>query len=385
MKNQLSNKIYIILFLVVYLKPFNISLIPVLDKIFQIGKILVTGLLLVMFVCQRRKVSKITKLCWLFLLAWIIGLVWNKNFSSYMMEILTIFGVFLFFDYYRPTKYVKYIYKTLYNIAVAYICLHTLTILLDHPLFATPIISYDKYFLGGDNRSAFILIVLCSILFLYDLKYKRKISLFSYVISLVGFFGLAYTFAVAGLVAYTILLLTTVFLFDPFINKVFNLKTCTLVIVLVVGFVVFFYNPKLVNAIGGLVGKKGLSSREFIWPLAFKRFLERPAFGYGALTNFQIENYYLYGTTHAHNIILEFLMMTGIIGSFFFVKFFKSSLKICKKEEKRSVYRMFIVGLSSFLICSLFDFYIGLIYFYMFIGLLTFTSTRPVEYEMSRG
>ncbi|MDE7095802.1 MAG: O-antigen ligase family protein, partial [Anaeroplasmataceae bacterium] len=222
------------------------------------------------------------------------------------------------------------------------------------------------------------------ILFLYDLKYRKKISLLSYGISMVGFFGLAYTFAVAGLVAYTVLLLTTVFLFDPFINRVFNLKTCTFVIVLVVGFVTFFYNPELVNKITGLIGKKGLSSREYIWPLAFKRFLERPVFGYGALTDTQINNYYLYGTTHAHNIILEFLMMTGLIGSFFFVKFFSKSLKICKKEEKRSVYRMFIIGLSSFLICSLFDFYIGLIYFYMFIGLLTFTSIKPVEQKMLR-
>lgn len=379
MKSNSANKIFIVLFFIIYLKPFNVSLIPTLDKIFQIGKILVTLLLVLMFILQRKKPSRITKICWLFLLSWGIGLALNHSIMSYLMEILSIFGLFMFFDYYRSSKFDKYIFKTLYNISAVYICLHTFTILTDRPLFATAIVSYDKYFLGGDNRAAFILIVLCCLLFLYDLKYRKKIRLTSYIFSLIGFFGLAYTFAVTGLVAYAVLLIATAFLYDPFVNRVFNLKTCTTLIVIAVLFVTFFYNASLVDSITGLIGKKGLSSREKIWPLAFDRFLEKPIFGYGSLTEQQINNYYLYGTTHAHNILLEFLMMTGLVGSILFVKFFVSSIKVCNKNEKKSVYRMFIIGLSTFLLCSLFDFYIGLIYFYLLIGLLTFNTKNDYK------
>lgn len=375
MSSKASNYIFIVLFFVTFLKPFNVTLIPTLDVIFKGAKIILTGLLMVMFLLQRKKVSKVTKYCWLFLVSWGIGLLWNRNIENNIMDILSVFGLFLFFDYYRGIRYEKFIYKTLYVISALYIFLHTVTIILDHPLFASAIVSYDKYFLGGDNRSAFILIVLGCILFLYDLKYKKRIRLSSYGIALIAYFGLAYTFSVAGLIAYTALLIATVFMFDPLVNKVFNLKTCTTVIVVFVSFVIFFYNPNFVNSITGLFGKTGLSSREKIWPLAFSGFLRRPIFGYGALTEAQIGAYYLYGTNHTHNIILEFLMMTGIVGIVLFVKFFMTSIRICKKTEKKSIYRMLVIGCCTFLICSLFDFYLGLIYFYLLIGLFTFSSS----------
>jgi len=70
-----------------------------------------------------------------------------------------------------------------------------------------------------------------------------------------------------------------------------------------------------------------LSSRTFIWGDALNIIKENLFFGRGSFTNAEISSYILYGTTHAHNIILELLMRTGIIGTVAYLIFMLYPLK----------------------------------------------------------
>ena len=65
---------------------------------------------------------------------------------------------------------------------------------------------------------------------------------------------------------------------------------------------------------------------------------QKPLLGWGNLSNEQILNYALYGTEHAHNIILEILLRTGGIGLISYIWFAISPSKKLKKVLKSKAY-----------------------------------------------
>ncbi len=373
------NNIFIVLFFILYLKPFNTSFWGVIDTFLQLAKIVISFILLVLILIKDKPISKITLYAVMFLLAWSIALIINSTLTENFISIISIACIFLFIDLYRGnSKDEKYIFKCLYIISSIYIILHTLTIFMGHPIFGEAV-NYDRYFLGGDNRSAFILLILCALIYIYDVKYKKSIAVKTVIISLIGLAGLIYTFSVAGLISYSFLLLAILLRKHKIVKTVFSVK-CVLVLmaVVVISVAVFHIEDKL-QPVLSLFGKNGLSSRETIWPLAIQHFWERKLFGYGALSAEQISKYYLYGAGHTHNLILELLMMTGIVGSVLFFILLYKVINKCKRVETLKTYYIFMFGLTSYFLCAIFDFYIELIYLYLFLGLMTLGKEKRLE------
>lgn len=103
---------------------------------------------------------------------------------------------------------------------------------------------------------------------------------------------------------------------------------------------VIFINPCLFprhNDIGATT-----LNRFHIWNQAFTDFLHHPVFGRGLLALYQVSHNIV--TPHAHNILLDFLECTGIVGTavliFFFVVIIRqlsSSFKLGDTQTKRCV------------------------------------------------
>ena len=125
-----------------------------------------------------------------------------------------------------------------------------------------------------------------------------------------------------------------------------------------------------------------MNSREIIWPNAIHAIMQKPILGYGILTDNQISSYILYGTTHTHNIILEFLMDSGIVGSFFAFMWFKSAVMVKKGLLKNDVVIGLLYCIVAYLLCATLDFYIALIYFWVLIFL--FDSIKNAIYEREK-
>ena len=369
-------KILIYLVLLSYLKPANVTLIVGLDTIYKIMKVASTILLLVTISKYPIRISRTLFLGLMFLIVWEVSIILNTgSVVAYAQEILSIIGVLLLCDLLKKfSGGVRLLLDALYNISQSYIFLNFVTVLLDRPLFARPEVCYIKYFLGSDNYSAFILIVLCGFLFASDLYRVNKIRLYSWIIAFMGLLSLIIPFAVTGMISYGLFLCFVALIDYPQLRKLFSIRNVVIISTAFLFAVVIFNIQDYLGGFLAVIGKVGLNSREIIWPFTVTAFMQRPWIGYGTLTQAQIDSFILYGANHAHNIILEFLLDTGIVGtmiiSYMGYNIIKNTMKIKKKHIC-----CFRICLAAYIVCSVFDFYIGLIYFWLLLAVMDFCKT----------
>ena len=287
----------------------------------------------------------------------------------------------------RP-KGLSSILKYLSIISRIYIILHFYTIIVDHPVLAESVVSYDKYFLGSDNYSAFILIPLSGFILSNKLINNQKIKIWDYFFFFIGFLCLLIPKSWAGIFAYGIFMFLFIFRKSLFLKRIVTVRNVFLCIILLLILVICFNFQTHFEQIFNAFGKVGMNSREIIWPKAIDAISQRPLLGYGVLTDNQVSSYILYGTTHTHNIVLEFLMDSGIVGSFFAFMWFKSAVTIKKRLLKNNVIIELLYCIVAYSLCATLDFYIALIYFWILIILFDCLkssvdeiNTRKKKYE----
>lgn len=373
--------IFVVLF--TYLKPFNVSLIPTLNTLYSITKIIATFALLLYIIKGKLSLTKASKWCLAFQGWWTIAILINGNLKNNIQTLLSILGVLFLFNVMRKkSDGINIILKYLSCISKIYILLQFYTIMVEHPVLAKAIISFDKYFLGSDNYSAFILIPLSGFIMSDALLNKGKIKTMDYFFCGIAFLCLLIPKSWAGIFAYGAFMVLLFFRKSAFLKKIVNIRSVFIMIILlltlVIGFNIQTYFAWVLNAFG----KVGLNSREIIWPNAIHAIAQRPIIGYGMLTDEQISSYILYGTTHTHNIILEFLMDSGIIGSFFAFMWFKSAVTLKKRLLKYDVIAVLLYCIIAYFLCATLDFYIALIYFWVLI--ILFDSIKSTVYERER-
>lgn len=362
------NSFIIFLILLTYLKPFNVSLIPRLNSIYTIVKLLAT-LILAIYI-MRRKISLTRASIWCigFLTWWTFSMVLNNNLKNNIQILLSIFGILFFLNIMRTKKDgIKVILKLLSCISKIYILLHFYTILFEHPIFAKSIVSFDKYFLGSDNYSAFILIPLSGFIVCESLMNKKTITIESYIFVAIAFLCLLIPKSWSGIFSYTVFVLLCIFRKSKHLKNIVNIRNILIVMIIFLISIIVFNVQIYLTDILKLFGKVGLSSREIIWPKSIFALMKRPFQGYGLLTNEQISSYILYGTTHTHNIILEFMFDSGLVGTFFAFMWFKTAVTINKKVLHNEAILVINYCIVAYLICSTLDFYITLIYFWLLI------------------
>lgn len=166
------------------------------------------------------------------------------------------------------------------------------------------------------------------------------------------------------------------------LKKIVNVRSVFIIIILLLVLIIGFNFQTHFEKVLNTFGKVGMNSREIIWPDAIYAIMQKPILGYGILTDNQIASYILYGTTHTHNIILEFLMDSGIVGSFFAFMWFKSAVTVKKRLLKNDVVIGLLYCIVAYLLCATLDFYIALIYFWVLIFL--FDSIKNAIYEREK-
>lgn len=366
--------------LITYLKPFNVSLIPTLNTLYSIAKIIATFVLLLYILNENVTLTKASKWCLAFLGWWTIAMLANGNMKNNIQTLLSILGIlFLFNVMRRKPNGLNIILKYLSCISKVYILLQFYTIVVEHPVLAEAIVSFDKYFLGSDNYSAFILIALSGFIMSDAIMNKGKIKIWDYFFFGIAFLCLLIPKSWAGIFAYGAFMMLFFFRKLAFLKKMVNVRNVFIIIVLLLILVIGFNFQTHFEKILNMFGKVGMNSREIIWPKAIYAIMQKPILGYGMLTDNQISSYILYGTTHTHNIVLEFLMDSGIIGSFFAFMWFKSAVAVKKKLLKSDVIMSLLYCIVAYLLCATLDFYIALIYFWVLIFL--FDSIKNAIYE----
>lgn len=122
-------------------------------------------------------------------------------------------------------------------------------------------------------------------------------------------------------------------------------------------------NSKFSSFLVDIVGKDiTFSSRTSIWAVGILKFLEKPIWGYGRSSGYAVLTYYgrLF---HAHNIVLQILLETGLVGLVLFVLFILNSSSESKYTSKNCVTALYIGVITT------------LIYYLMEVGsILPFVS-----------
>lgn len=376
-------KLFILFLLLTYLKPYNAVLIPWINSTYQGLKVLFTLGLIMQFVVKRRRLSKFTIFGGVFLLIWVISMLYNTHSLGDAFQVmLSVVGIFMLIDYYKWSDiFLRDFLNCIAVITKLYFVLNTVTVVTQKPLFGEIQVHYLRYFLGGDNYWAFILIPLCGLIFLNDIFTEKHIRKSTWVFALMGFFDLAYQFSVAGMVAYGIYLIYMLLINYPAVRKLFKIRNAVVVgVILVLIATQLDVNP-VFGSLLNLFGKKGFNSRETIWSLAINLIKKKWLIGYGYLTTDQINSYVLYGTDHAHNIVLELLMDCGVTGTAAFTWWLYFAVGIKRRFYKDRGIQILQGCMMAFLVCSIFDFYPHLIYMYLFISVVALYKHSLYERE----
>lgn len=367
-----KNCVFLYFILLPYVKPYNITLIPSLDNIFKVWKVASTLVIAIAFLSAKKKLHKPTLFLFGFLTVWIASLIINNGpISSFINNIMSIAGMALLFErYYDDRKFKINVIHVLYNIAVCFIFLNLLTVINGHPFLAKGLkLDDNANFLGGDNYSAFILITLCGFMFFYDMQVFKKIRLRTWFYSIASIFSLILTFALAGILAHLFLY------FAVIVNKkglriLFKWTNAFWLAIFFVVAVSYLHLDHVMAFLIDNMGKSGFNGRNYIWPMAIAAFTKKPLLGYGGVSSELASTWFIAGANHTHNILLEYPFSTGIIGTAFFGTYFILILRNMKKMFNDDGMRILMCTLTAYIICSILDFYIGLINFYLLLNMI---------------
>lgn len=377
-KTILENKevILLTLLLIPLFKPVGLTYYEGINIVFQTLKIIS---LCIMIYCliKERKLKKYSYLVYL-IVFWIIyiinSFISNGNYWDILNNAITSIILIAFlkkeFDNNKNN-----LFKALKIIFNTYLVLYVFSVVIVN---ITHIGIFDSengttYFLGKDNYSAFIALPMVIISVFIDYIESNKITWKSIIaitiITLCYLSTQSYTASVALLsfLAFIILLK-----FKINLLKLISIRNVTILLAIVLVLITVFNIQNIFEGYLNSIGKgTSLNSRTDIWEAAIKLIKAKPLLGHGDLSVEHINAYYLYGTTHAHNMILELLLRTGIIGTICYAIFVDKSVKNIYKRGKTSIeISILILGTISYIILSFMDFYPILQYQYCLLGIL---------------
>ena len=309
----MSKSIEMFLIFLPYLKPHNITLIPQLDVLFKVWKILATVWLLIKLF-QKKKLSIKFFLIIPFCFIWLFSMIINQSLSIIIINcLMTIIGLNIYYYLYKDDQNTFNVFVgNLSWIARIYLVCQIVTMLLiDGPLFGTVVENgYDRYFLGGDNLSAFIMLVLTTIIFYSDYSKYNKISGFSWLLYALEYCCLIKYFVGAGIISFSFFFIAMLLKNNKTFVKWFTPSKVLLMGVVFICLVAFGNLSSLLNSLLQAANKGDFNGRTQIWAGAITAILKKPLLGYGSIEKESFIRQILYHANHSHNIVLEYLLQS---------------------------------------------------------------------------
>lgn len=220
------------------------------------------------------------------------------------------------------------------------------------------------YFFGPDNYSAFTIIPMIGVLMFIGSSELKKVRFGKKNLCLLTLLALCYIWTGSVTAALSLIILLTVSLLaenKKGIIKFFSAKWLLLFFALAL---ILILSANIQNYFSGLLrlvgkGERGfsLNSRTYIWGATIRLIKESPIIGIGNLTKSEVSNYILYGTEHAHNIILELLLRTGIIGFISYLYYLLFPAIKYRRLFFKSKNIILLLTIFVYLVLSFMDFY----------------------------
>lgn len=382
-----KKKILYLLILLPFFKPDGIKNFTIINSIFLVMKFI--SLSLVVYIIVKYLIQKKRNIFnngfWGLTIFWGIYLINNikkgyfdssiLNYSIFTLSLMLLFAIA---DNKEETFYLSF---GLHKIFIVWFWIQSISMILG--LFGIAIFGRFtngdlSYYLGPDNYSAFMMIPIMCFIIYYNIHYRSieitDIKNISYILinTILNLLVKSYTAFFGALILLIVIESLKVN------KKIFKMVTFKNIFIFGAIFLVFVIVFKIQNYFSWLLvdimGKSvSLSSRTIIWDDAIGIIKNNLLFGVGSFTPHEISSYVLYGTTHTHNIILELILRTGILGTLGYLTYLFYPLK--KEKNNNSELAIFYACIGVLFIM---DFYVDIIYLYVLVNAMYYFPKKPV-------
>lgn len=381
-KSHSLETLLLVLILVPLFKPTGLGQIALFNTLFQLGKAVSLCVILFLFLGSLRKI-KVTSLevsLAVFWVAYTIGCYQScAGYETVLNYSLTSLALLLLFKLEAMEGRVRELVNALWCLFTVFILLQVATVfIVMQGVVLFPGDYTRMYLFGEDNYSAFVMLPMTAIVLYADAvnedgaRWKHRVTIVSYLLALASYI---YVQSVAAALGF--LLLGICYLgkgrLNSFVHKLTLKKIAATFIVLLLLVLVFHIQDFIGGIMSTFLDKDifTLNSRTIIWKQAEGLIADKPLFGWGdGLTEAMIWG------GHAHNIFLQLLTISGVVGTIAFFCYIGRAFVDAGKSILSNSGSILIGALAAMALLTFFDFYIGISALFCFVA---FVSVVPAS------
>lgn len=358
---------------------FGASLGELFNVIMKFGDYLLITCIISFALMEKLAGSKriFTKQAWLaycFLCVLLISTIHYgniNNFLDYYAYLGNVFCcIYLFQSARRDSNKFKAFLKGISIFFTIAMLLNSLCIYLFYPngmyITGEGIVDNNNYYLFGlDNVGFIISLSSFAITATYDLITNKKIKIKTILIYIFIFLAYFYCQAATAILVSLVLFITLILQRLGLLKKV---NFCVTLIICLISFLVIIgiQNFTFFSGLFTMLGKNMLlGGRLRIWKASLSSWLDNFWLGIGIDTTVSSNVLYHHGFItagwgktigHAHNIVFEILLKSGIIGTFFFISQFLVCIKGMMARRKSKIAKLLSILFLLFWTTSLLDY-----------------------------
>lgn len=372
----------ILLFSIMMIRPYYIQLYEQINRVWAYSTLILALFSLLLIILKKRVKHVLAEA--LFLVIYIIGTLFS--YPTNILSAISIVGQASLgynIGILSLTKEYHYsVEKVVPRVFSVYLYLDALSVFLG---ISTNILHVQgtMTLLGYDNYAAFYVLPMLAVKL--GLSYKNKGHLSKEDWLCWGGCTLAKIITASYAASLVLILFAVLYCMAnkrKSIRKKVSIRNALLLVVLLfIG--IYFFNIQYVIARFLVFVGKGveLNSRTVIWRYVMNNISMIPLVGLGNNTPEEFLSFfnfpYGWTATHAHNIILDLIIQTGIFGVIAYLNVLRE-LKIKCMPMRNKWYEIYIIGIVCYIILGLFDFYFYLPAFWLLVSL---TKSEVIFYQ----
>lgn len=385
MKVQCKTLLCIIM-AVLMVRPYYVQLFPIWNTVWAYATLLISIASLGLIVQQNRVRDILVVLA--FLGVYVMATVLN-HCEYFTSAISTVGQALLAYDLgilYGTRKYHRSATISLNAVITGYLYIDAICVFLGISQRALHI-EKTLTFLGYDNYAAFYIIPLIAVKFCLNSRKTGKLTRENYfcwtVCVISKLITQSYAASVALLIFMALYLMAKNF---RALRKCINLKSIVLFLILLFMGIYFFNIQKILSLLLDASGKGvELNARTVIWHQIVPRITKVPPVGLGYMDEYIFMEFFEFphgfSVTHAHNLVLDLLASTGIIGLFLYFRIiFRAKIK--RVYLSNPSFRILIIGMVAYFILGFFDAYPFLSGVFLLFGFLK--SSIAVDFSQHK-
>lgn len=324
---RISKKNLVYLFLIFpFFQPGIFSLLQslkIIDVIYDLWRCISIFIIIILF-CTVCKIDKLLFFVFLYF-SWILFSTLFKQGSlvSFFSQCGSIAALCLLISMCHRKGDMQNLLKTIIGLLEFYLIINAITVFIYAPQggIVSDIESIrmktNNYFLGYDNQHVYYILPYLALSLIYDKFYceviKWRTIIFHIIINVAVLICWSADTVVAVVVFYLLLITNK----NKYINKLINSYTVIAVNYIIFYFLVILTMSSRLSALMEYILQKNIgSAREWIWANYLFYFYKSPIIGNGYLDI--ASRFSLTYASHAHNMYLDILFVSGIVGLLLF-------------------------------------------------------------------